>query len=137
MAGKQRYTPQQVIAALHTTRGLVFLAAERLGCDPDTITNYCKRYPTVQAAKDAERGRLVDLAESKLLAALEAGEPWAITLTLKTLGKDRGYTERQELSGALAHTHRAAGVVTTTLREALARGYALREADGHAAPDAR
>jgi hypothetical protein len=29
-----------------------------------------------------------------------AGEPWAVALTLKTLGKQRGYVERQEVTGA-------------------------------------
>ena len=28
------------------------------------------------------------------------GEPWAIQMTLKTIGKSRGYVERQEVTGA-------------------------------------
>jgi hypothetical protein len=32
--------------------------------------------------------------------AVRRGEPWAVCFTLKCLGKDRGYVERQERTGA-------------------------------------
>jgi hypothetical protein len=95
---KQRYTAQQVAQALIETKGMVYIAAQRLGCDPDTIRNYCKRYPTVQAARDAERGRMIDIAELKLYQSIQNGEAWGITLCLKTLGKDRGYVEQQKVA---------------------------------------
>jgi len=99
MPGKPRYTAAQVGAALTASKGLVYLAAKRLKCDPDTIYNYCKRHPSVQAIRDAMRGQMVDLAEQKLWESIQNGEAWGITLCLKTIGKDRGYIERQELSG--------------------------------------
>lgn len=99
MPGKPRYTAAEVIAALKETKGMMFLAAKRLGCDHDTVLNYCKRHPSVQAAKDAERGEMVDAAELKLWQSIQNGEAWGITLTLKTLGKDRGYVERTEQTG--------------------------------------
>jgi hypothetical protein len=40
MAGKPRYTQQEVIAALEATRGLASAAALRLGCKYDTVLNY-------------------------------------------------------------------------------------------------
>jgi hypothetical protein len=100
MAGsKPRYTAAQVCAALTASKGLVYLAAKRLKCDPDTVNNYCKRYPSVQAARDAQRGEMVDLAEQKLFESIKKGEAWGISLCLKTLGRDRGYVERQEFGG--------------------------------------
>jgi len=78
---------------------MVFLAAKRLGCDADTINRYCQRYPTVMAAKQAERGEMVDTAELKLWQSIQNGEAWGITLALKTIGKDRGYVERTEQTG--------------------------------------
>ena len=99
MPDKEHYTASKMIDALHETKGMVFLAARRLGCSPQTVLNYCKRYPSVQAAKEAERGELVDTAQSKLWESVEKGEPWGITLVLKTLGKDRGYSERVEHTG--------------------------------------
>jgi hypothetical protein len=99
MPDKPHYTAAQMIAALHECKGMVFLAARRLGCSPQTIANYCKRYPSVQAAKDAERGELIDTAELKLWQSVEKGEAWGISLVLKTLGKERGYVERTEHTG--------------------------------------
>ena len=49
MADRPHYTAAQVIAALNHTKGMVYLAAKHLGCSHETITNYCKRYPSVQA----------------------------------------------------------------------------------------
>lgn len=97
--GKPRFTAEQVADALAHCHGLVYLAAKRLNCEPETIQNYCKRHPSVQAVKEAQRGQMVDLAEQKLLESIKHGEAWGISLCLKTLGKDRGYVERQEHTG--------------------------------------
>jgi hypothetical protein len=98
MARKQRYTAEEVARALTSTKGLVYLAAKRLKCDPLTVNNYCKRYPSVRAARDAQRGEMVDLAEMKLYESIKHGEAWGIAFCLKTLGKDRGYVEQQKLA---------------------------------------
>jgi hypothetical protein len=100
---RERYTPEQVAEALRKTKGLLFLAAKHLGCEPETIRNYCKRYPSVQAAREIERGQLIDEAEMKLWQSIKKGEAWGITLCLRTLGKDRGYVERQEVTGQDGH----------------------------------
>jgi hypothetical protein len=99
MARKLRYTPQQVITALQYTRGMQYLAARKLGCSHETVRTYLNRFPEIQAALDLERGEMVDLAELKLWEALENGQPWAISLCLRTVGKARGYVERNELTG--------------------------------------
>jgi hypothetical protein len=98
MAARQRYTAGQVIEALKASRGLVYIAAERLQCDPDTIMNYCKRYPTVEQAKHDARGALLDKAEVRLFEAVDRGEGWAICFALKTIGRTRGYAERLDLN---------------------------------------
>jgi hypothetical protein len=99
MANKFRYTAQQVADVLTETKGMMFIAAQRLGCSQETVRQYCKRFALVQAAKDAQRGIMVDTAELKLWQSIQNGESWGITLCLKTIGKDRGYVERQELTG--------------------------------------
>ena len=99
MAGKHRYTPKQMSDMLTEMKGMVFLTAKRLGCDPDTVLRYCKRYPSVQAAKDAQRGEMVDAAELKLWQSIQNGEAWGITYCLSRLGKERGYVERTEQTG--------------------------------------
>src|SRR3990172_12909875 len=100
MAGKQRYTNQQIIQALHETNGLISLAAKKLGCVHQTIYNRIAKVKSVKAVVDEARGELVDYAKLALRSALLDKEPWAVTFTLKTLGKDEGFTERQELTGA-------------------------------------
>jgi transposase-like protein len=96
----QRYTTEQIIKALKETNGMIYLAARRLGCTPQTIYNRANRTQVVKQAIEDSRGEIVDLAEQKLRLAILAGEPWAVALTLKTLGKQRGYVERQEVTGA-------------------------------------
>ena len=87
---------QQVIDELNRTKGMVYLAARQLGCHPNTVFNYAKRYKSVKRAIDANRGEVVDVAELKLYEAIRAGEHWAVAFALKTIGKHRGYVERQE-----------------------------------------
>jgi hypothetical protein len=99
MACKPRYTAKQVADALTETKGMMFIAAQRLGCTHQTIRNYCARYPSVREVVEAQKGQMVDLAELKLWQSIQNGEAWGITLCLKTIGKDRGYVERQELTG--------------------------------------
>jgi hypothetical protein len=96
MPDHEHYTPEQLISALQHTKGRVYRAAAVLRCSPQTVRNYMARYPEVQAAVDQARGLRVDAAEDQLDRAVGLGEPWAIVLTLKTLGKDRGYSERTE-----------------------------------------
>ena len=96
---KQRFTPKQVADTLIETRGMVFLAAKKLGCSDDTIYNYAKRYKAVGDALRQQRGQFVDMAELKLWNAVNEGEAWAVQFALRTLGKERGYVERQEVTG--------------------------------------
>lgn len=76
---------------------MVYLAARKLGCDHKTVSNYAKRYASVQAAIDEERGHFVDTCELALNRAVLAGEGWAVCFALKTLGKDRGYVEKRQI----------------------------------------
>lgn len=96
---KLRYTPEQVAAALKETRGMVYLAADRLGCSHVTIQNYVKRFKVVEEAYNTQRGRLIDTAELALWKGVQEGEQWAVLFALRTLGKDRGFVERQEVTG--------------------------------------
>jgi hypothetical protein len=120
MAGKPQYTNARILAALAQTNGTVYLAAEALGCHPDTIFRRIKQHPAVAQAVYAHRGRRVDRAELKLDAAVDAGEPWAVALVLKTLGKDRGYVERQEMTGKDGGPLDVVEVVVRDRKEAVA-----------------
>jgi hypothetical protein len=98
MAPPLKFKPVQIVQALHETRGMIYLAAERLGCEADTIYNYAKRYASVRDAIAKERGKTTDIAEHKLYDAITAGDPWAVQFYLKTQGRDRGYVEKLDVS---------------------------------------
>lgn len=100
MAKTNQFTQDQMIDAIVKSHGLVSFAAKLLSCNHQTVTNYAAKYPAVKAALDEQRSVIVDKAESALITALDKGEAWAIALTLKTLGKSRGYVERQEVENS-------------------------------------
>ena len=99
MSNTDRYTPEQVIDALQQTKGLVSLAARRLGCTPRTVRNYVNRYEDVAEALYEERQNLLDTAQLALYNAVLAQERWAVEYTLSTLGRERGFVKREEVTG--------------------------------------
>jgi hypothetical protein len=96
MARKQKFRPGQVIAALNQCNGLIFLAAERLGCSARTVFNYANRYPSIRAAIEEKKGKRLDVAEATLDKAVLEGEAWAVQFLLRTQGKERGYGDHQQ-----------------------------------------
>ena len=95
---RDRYAQATVIKAIQAARGIKATAAASLNCSRQTITNYIDRYPAVKAAYQEALDTSLDLAESKLIACVERDEWPAIRFMLVTLGKGRGYVERQEIS---------------------------------------
>ena len=90
MATRQKFSQQQVIDALRETKGMIYLAAKRLGCDAKTIYNYRDRYPAVRAEMEQQDGEVDDAAEMKLYQAIIAGEPWAVLVAANGVGVKSG-----------------------------------------------
>lgn len=103
----ERFTPDQIVAAIQQARGLVTVAARKAGCSTETIRTYCGKYPQCAAALEEARNTILDTGEQKLFDAVERGEQWAIVFLLTRLGKSRGYTERHELE----HTGAGGGAI--------------------------
>lgn len=100
MKGKtERFKVAQVAEALRRTAGLASAAAEVLRCDPSTIRGYMRRHPQLRQIAEETVETMMDLAESKLYAAINGGDDWAVKFYLETKGKGRGYTRRTELTG--------------------------------------
>lgn len=95
MARTRRYKPEKVIEALKATRGMVALAADALGCSRQTVHEYVEAYPEIKEVVEGFRERLLDVAELKLEKAIREEQAWAITFTLKTIGKRRGYADNK------------------------------------------
>jgi hypothetical protein len=132
--GRLKYDPQEIIRALNDTRGMIYLAAERMGCEADTIYNYAKRFPAVAAAIQRHRERTTDIAELKLYQAITNGEPWAIQFYLKTQGRGRGYQDslkvdmRMEIYRVAARVGENFGM---TAEEVIAEAEAYLREEGH------
>jgi len=102
MAGRKlKYKPEQIAAALAETKGMVTLAARRVGCDVGTIYSYIERFPDVAAARSEAHEQFGDEVELVLRDEAINKRNTAILIFLaKTKFKDRGYIERQEHTGA-------------------------------------
>ena len=91
-----RIPTDRIIECLRETNGLISLAAKRVPCSPTTIRRRALDVAAVRQVIDDGRSELVDYGELALRRAVIAGEPWAVGLVLKTLGKSRGYSEKIE-----------------------------------------
>lgn len=97
---RQRYTKQQIADALAETKGMVTIAARKLGCTTQTVYNYIERYPELAAIRDEEVAKMGDAVELALYdEAVNKRNTAALIFLAKTRFKDRGYTERTEHTG--------------------------------------
>jgi transposase-like protein len=92
----EKFRVEQVIQAIQDTGGVVSKAAQRLGCSRRTVQRYVQQYATVAQALLDERESMTEVAELALFDKIREGDLSAITFYLRTQGKDRGYSERQE-----------------------------------------
>lgn len=80
--------------------GNVSAIAARLGVNRGTIHRLKKEWPELQEAINEERDALKDHAEGKLAKLIDDENITAIIFYLKTQARERGYVERQEVTGA-------------------------------------
>jgi hypothetical protein len=95
-----RYTYEQVEAALHAANGNFLSAALALRCSYSTIYRWTKKDPRLQEIRAIYEDELVDLAEMGIRERILARDTTAMIFTLKTKGKHRGWAERIEHTGA-------------------------------------
>ena len=95
--GSKNLQQGEVRHALLASRGLISSAARRLGVVRQSIYNALERWPELREIVEEERELHLDEAETALFKAVKRGEAWAICFMLKTQGKARGYTQRQEV----------------------------------------
>lgn len=105
-----KFTADEMIAALLDTKGMITLAAKRLGCAPNTVRRYIATYPTVAQAKQEAHEGLGDQVELTLVG-MALGERdkhgkytrepniAALIFLAKTKFKERGFVERVENTG--------------------------------------
>ena len=93
---KPRHTDAQVVAALQQSGGIMAHAARKLGLDRSTLHQRIHENQHLKDALDEAKETNLDVAETKLMQAINKGELAAVFFYLKTQGKRRGYIERHE-----------------------------------------
>lgn len=88
-----------VIKMIHEKSGNVSNVAKFFQLSRQTMHKYINDHPTVQAALEESREKMIDNVESALYSQALAGNTTAMIFFLKTRGKKRGYVERQEITG--------------------------------------
>lgn len=94
--GKKPRT-KMILDALTRTGGNVSATAQVLGVTRRSVYMWMAKDPKLREAQEDAKESLIDMAENKLFQAVKNGDMTAIIFTLKTIGKERGYMERQQL----------------------------------------
>lgn len=99
----ERFTPEQVIAALEASAGIRAGAARILKCARTTVTSYVDRYSAVREALEEILENRIDIAESVLLRRMAddsnpSAQVHCVTFYLKTMAKHRGYSDQRQRS---------------------------------------
>lgn len=91
----------EFINALRIRAGLVTFACKDVHIDFVTYQNWRRRYPDFnEQVERVMNEECADMVESALLKRIKAGDTSAIIFYCKTKLKHRGFTERQEITGA-------------------------------------
>lgn len=90
-------------------RGNIAVTAKQLRVSRMTLYRYMEKHPECRDARDEARESVLDDIESVLIKRALAGNTAELIFFLKTQGKSRGYTERQEFEHS--------GMVTTKVIE--------------------
>lgn len=101
MSIKNKFTREQVIAALKATGGFITHAADELGCSYRTIENYIKQDPSIAVENAHIQENRLDIAESVVIQTMEGSDKKvaldASKFYLKYKGRQRGYIKAQKL----------------------------------------
>lgn len=93
-------TADKMIKAIGDNRGVISDVVRALGCSRSHFYVKLKQFPSVQQKLQDVREERHDHVESKMMEKIDAGDTTMIIFYLKTQCKDRGYVERQEVTGA-------------------------------------
>ena len=96
-----------ILKAIDGTGGIVEPIVQRLKISRQAYWKWEQKYPDLIEAREEERKKQVDRGELKLFQAIDRGEKWAVLKILSTLGRERGYVEKQEIehSGQVSNIH--------------------------------
>lgn len=85
-------TEEEVIRALRRSHGIIACACRILGIQRYVMNEWVAKNKKLANIIAEEKDNLLDISEARLYECIARGEPWAITYSLSTIGKKRGYT---------------------------------------------
>lgn len=80
-----------ILQAIRESKGMISVAAQRLGTSYQLLRKYADRYPEIQEAIDSFEEQRLDFAELKLTKKIQEGNLNAIMFYLERKGRKRGY----------------------------------------------
>jgi hypothetical protein len=83
----------EIAQALIRNHGLQYLAAQEIGMDYTWLSTRIKQSEYLQQIRECCIQLRIDKAEQQLMNMVESGNFNAVALTLRTLGRSRGYVE--------------------------------------------
>ena len=95
-----RLTKGRVAQALNATGAIVADTTGVLGVSRQALYKFMERHPDLRVLRTEIEEELLDIAESNVIAAIRAGDMKTVRWFLERKGKDRGYSTRQETTGA-------------------------------------
>lgn len=87
------------LKAFAQSRGIIAPACRAIKLTRPTYYNWMDSDPSFAEEVEAIRQEQIDNVESALLTKIDEGDTTATIFYLKTKGRDRGYSERTELTG--------------------------------------
>lgn len=91
--------------------GTISGAARYLGQCPTMLVSRVRDTPALRMILDDYRQTIVDDAETALHGAVQRGENWAVTFALRTVGRRRGYVEREQTAARVTSSFSLADIL--------------------------
>lgn len=88
---------KEILDAIKASKGMLYIASKKLGCDPKDLQNRIKAVPTLKDAAFNEKEATKDFVELKIIEALQKGEPWALKFFAERQMRDRGYGDKSDI----------------------------------------
>lgn len=126
---KPLYSKEAFEKAIKLSFGVKASVAAAVGCSRQTVDNALERWPDLREKFDAARSSLVSLATGALVKEIKnkksEGHTRAYMFVLKTFGKDEGFVERSEVTGADGAA--LLGIPEDLAKQLIASGYNVAE----------
>ena len=86
-----KVTKEKLVRAINNSYGVLNTIAERLGSNRVSIWEFLNKHPELRILIEAEKEKIIDVAEKELFTLIKCGDMKAIDRLLKTRGRSRGY----------------------------------------------